>query len=135
MKQRREFIRSVALAATFIAARPALNALGHGSHAGGVSDSGLPDCATFERLRGTKFRVSGAATGDQWLELDQVVRMSRGDRVQSFSLRFRGSAHATLPERMYRFSHPECERFDFFINPGSTEGNECKYRAIICRLI
>ena len=134
MEPRREFIRSVVIAASFVAARPALNAISGRAASRGTA-SGLPDCADFERLLGTRFRVSGAASGDQWLELDQVIRQSRGSRIDSFSVRFRGSAGRQLPEHLYRFSHPECGAFDFFISPGSSDADSCRYRAIVCRLV
>ena len=134
MKQRREFIRSMTVAASFLATHSALKAFGPGPRTAGRGRSDLPECAEFERLRGTQFRVSDAVSGDQWLELDQVVRESRDDRVESFSVRFQGAAGAKLPERLYRFSHAECGAFEFFIKPGTTEGNRCAYRAVVCRL-
>jgi hypothetical protein len=134
MIPRREFVRSVAVAAAFVAARPVLNAINGERRVRRIRGNDLPDCAEFERLCGTKFKVTGAHAGDQWLELDQVLRQSRGRRVESFSVRFRGAASAELPERIYRFSHSECDDFDFFITSGSVEGSERTYRAVVCRL-
>jgi hypothetical protein len=135
MIPRREFVRSIAVAAAFVAAKPALNAVGGERRVSRSSAQGLPDCAEFERLCGTKFRVTGERSGGQWLELDQVLKHSRGGRVESFSVRFRGWSRTQLPERTYRFAHTECGAFDFFITPGSIEGDQCSYRAVVCRLI
>jgi hypothetical protein len=135
MKARREFIRSAAVAATIVLARPAFAALGPKP---GVQDSaaaGIPSFATFQRLKGTKFRVSSAAIGHQWLELDEVLNVTRDRRLESISLRFKGDAALKLSEHMYRFAHRECGSFDFFISPGTSEDGRCNYRAVICRLV
>jgi hypothetical protein len=135
MKPRREFIRSVAVAATFALARPAMGAAERVTNSGDAAKFGLPDFATFARLKGTKFRVSGAAVGDQFLELDQVLNVTGDSRLETVSLRFRGDATVRLRDHTYRFSHPECGAFDFYINPGTNEAGRCCYRAIVCRFV
>jgi hypothetical protein len=132
MKERREFIRCMAVAASVVAARPVLLAVNVGSAQRGDR---MHHAADFERWIGSSFRVSGADNSAQSLVLDQVLTVDGGGRVENFSLRFQGRADAKLPERLYRFSHREAGTFDCFITPGTTEGDRCSYRAVFCRLV
>ena len=133
MNARREFIRSLALAATVVGARPALASL----NPAGRSSNSAPASLRFEdfaRLQGAYFRVSGKGVDSHWVQLDQVRESSRDPRLESFSLRFRGPATIRLPEHTYRFAHAEAGAFDLFVSPGADEGDHSRYQAIVCRL-
>lgn len=85
--------------------------------------------ATFEKLLGTSFVVAG-----QRLLLDEVERYHKDPRLNSFSLRFQGSALWRLEVGpLYRFRHAQHPDVDFAVVPGAPDGLRISYRVTICR--
>lgn len=129
--QRRDFVRSVFVSAAALAAGPLLRFSGSkpALRFGREGWSG----AAFQSVKGSTFHVSGP-NGSQVLALDQVA-VGTGKRIESASLRFRGSARNPLAEGSHLFTHSSLGRMSLFIVPGTASGPDCFYRATLCRLV
>ena len=89
--------------------------------------------ATFERYRGSTFRVAGE---DDPLDLrltgiDQLPTEPQGPRPEPFSLVFTGPFQRPLDQRSYRLEHTDLGELEIFLVPiGYDTDGERLYEAV-----
>jgi hypothetical protein len=55
-------------------------------------------------------------------------------KIENFSLIFRGPGNCPLPQKTYRFEHPQLGYFDLFIVPTGRRADGWDYEAVFNRL-
>lgn len=90
-------------------------------------------CATFSSRLGERFAVQ--VDGATSLDVEVVEARELGEAREEaarppFSVIFQGPRQPVLPQRIYRFQHPDMGAFDLFIVPVGADQRGIQYEAV-----
>jgi hypothetical protein len=88
--------------------------------------------ATYVPLVGTTFRIS--REGSSPLKVKLLSAKALAGKGESFSLIFRGSRHAELPQQISTLEHPLLGRFDLFVAPIGRGVKGQEFQAVVNRI-
>ena len=140
---RSEFLRSlVAGAGAAITATSALGAgLDTGDGAGPSNREGSRPLserlskAAFSEHVNTKFRILDKETPTVIeAQLVEVEERRSSEKIQQFTLLFKGPNEPLLPQKIYSIEHGSMGDFDLFIVPVAADETSVSYEAVFSRL-
>jgi hypothetical protein len=84
---------------------------------------GRPSLAAYQAYQGESFEVWGGAGARpvESLTLVEIRDHGSGERIEQFSLRFRGELASTLVQGGYSFRHPQSGYFDLWLEPAGQD--------------
>jgi hypothetical protein len=121
------------------AAKAAAGALGPAANdEGSVTPAGPAPgylrLATYVPLVGSAFRISREGSSPLKVKLVSAQAQALAGKGESFSLIFRGSRHAELPQQISTLEHPLLGRFDLFVAPVGRGVKGQEFQAVVNRI-
>jgi hypothetical protein len=89
--------------------------------------------ATFLENLNSKFRLQLEDSEVLELELIEVSELKAARRQEMFSIVFRSSSPAVLPQRIFRLQHHGMGEFDLFLVPVGKDEHGVHYEAVFNR--
>jgi hypothetical protein len=89
---------------------------------------------TFARQLNTQFRVERQDGGTVILDLVEAGEVRSLAGFESFSIVFRGTLGAFLPQAMHHFNHDELGAFELFIVPIRQDAHGFYYEVVFNRM-
>jgi hypothetical protein len=138
MRERRAFLRQLALAAVVVAgggaSLPRLKAQEDApSPPAPISDP--LRYANFAPLVDAEFSVIDADADGQTLKLVAATLKPRGPEFENFSLDFEGAEDRPLEDRIRRLQHPDLGEFEIFISRLKPREGCQRYYAVVYRTL
>jgi hypothetical protein len=93
----------------------------------------LEHAAFLENLN-SKFRLQVEGSDGMELELVEVSELKAAKRQEMFSIVFRCSSSAILPQRIYGLQHDDMGQFELFLVPISKDDQGVCYEAVFNRI-
>ena len=90
---------------------------------------------TFSEHINTKFRILDKESPTVIeAQLVEVEEYRSSEKIQQFSLLFKGPNEPLLPQKIYSIEHGSMGDFDLFIVPIAADETSASYEAVFCRL-